>query len=94
MTYSGKNYIINTVDLSERGDLVAFTKNRNLIEINERHPLYTRASRRGSLDILVRDVAFTEIANDYSEGNLINFNVVFNELGRIAGKRELSHTAS
>ena len=67
MTYSGKNYIINTVDLSERGDLVAFTKNRNLIEINERHPLYTRASRRGSLDILVRDVAFTEIANDYSE---------------------------
>ncbi|UCB57565.1 MAG: ATP-binding protein [Candidatus Omnitrophota bacterium] len=90
MTYSGKNYIINTVDLSENGDLVAFTKEKSLIEINENHQLYNRASKNGYLNNLVRDIAFTEIANDYSEGNLINFNVVFNELAKIATKKEFS----
>jgi len=87
MTYSGKNYTINTVDLSEDGDLVIFTKEKNLIEINEKHKLYLRASKEGYLDSFVRDIAFTEIANDYSEGNLIIFNQVFNELARIASQR-------
>ena len=86
LSYSGKSYIINTVDLSENGDLVAFTKEKNLIEINEKHKFYVSASKKGYLDNLIRDIAFTEIANDYSEGNLIVFNQVFNELARIASK--------
>ncbi|HUU49842.1 MAG TPA: hypothetical protein VMW81_02645, partial [Nitrospinota bacterium] len=86
MTYSGKNYIINTVDLSEDGDLVAFTREKSLIEINEKHKLYTKSSKNGYLDSLVRDIAFTEIANDYSDGNLIIFNQVFNEIARISAQ--------
>ena len=85
--YSGKNYILTTVDLSDSGDLIKFTKDKNLIEINERHPFYIKASKNGSLDSLVRDLAFTEIANDYSEGNLIVFDSVFNALARIASQR-------
>jgi hypothetical protein len=84
MTYSGKDYTINTVDMSETGDLVKFTKEKNLIEINESHKFYDTASEKGYLDNLVRDIAFTEIANDYAEGNLIIFDRVFNELARIA----------
>ena len=84
MTYSGKDYTINTVDMSETGDLVKFTKEKNLIEINERHQFYIDSSKKGYLDNLVRDVAFTEVANDYSEGNLITFDRVYNELARIA----------
>lgn len=86
-TYSGKNYNINTIDLSETGDLVKFTKEKNSIEINERHTFFVQASKGGFLDSLVRDLAFTEIANDYSDGNLIIFNNVFNELARIAVKK-------
>lgn len=87
LSYSGKNYQINTVDLSEAGDLVKFTKDRNLIEINERHPFYVKASKTGALDSLVRDLAFTEIAMDYSEGNMIIFDTVFNTLAKIASER-------
>lgn len=87
LTYSGKNYVLTTVDLSHSGDLIKFTKDKNLIEINERHQFYIKASKSGSLDSLVRDLAFTEIANDYSEGNLIVFDSVFNTLARIASQR-------
>jgi excisionase family DNA binding protein len=85
LTYSGKNYTIDTVDLSEDGDLVAFTKEKNLIEINEKHRLYTKASKDGYLNSLIRDIAFTEIASDYGEGNLVIFHRVYNELAKIAG---------
>lgn len=86
LSYSGKNYLINTVDLSGTGDLIKFTKEKNLIEINERHHFYIKASKNNSLDILVRDLAFTEIANDYSEGNLIIFDNVYNALAKIASE--------
>lgn len=86
-TYSGKNYTINTIDLSEGGDLVKFIKEKNLIEINERHPFYVKASKENSLNGLIRDLAFTEISNDYSEGNLIVFDTVFNALARLASKK-------
>jgi excisionase family DNA binding protein len=87
MTYSGKNYTINTVDMSETGDLVKFTKEKNLIEINERHKFYILASKEEYLNSLVRDIAFTEISNDYSEGNMIVFDQVFNALARIASEK-------
>lgn len=83
VSYSGKNYTINTIDLSEKGDLVSFDKDNHTIEINERHPLYLRASKDGSLHGLVRDVAFTQISNDYSEGEPKMFNTVFNELVKL-----------
>lgn len=83
MTYSGKGYAIVTVDLSINGDLVKFTKEKNLIEINEKHRQYLDASKRECLDLLVRDLAFSQIANDYSEGSQLVFNVVFNELEKI-----------
>lgn len=88
INYSGKNYIINTVDMSSSGDLVKFTKDKNLIEINESHQFYINASKEGYLNNLVRDIAFTEIANDYAESdgyrNFIIFDQVFNQLARIA----------
>jgi len=88
MDYSGKNYIINTVDMSSTGDLVKFTKEKNLIEINESHQFYAEASKSGYLENLVRDIAFTEIANDYAESegyrNFIIFDQVFNQLARLA----------
>jgi excisionase family DNA binding protein len=87
VSYSGKNYIIIPVDLSETGDIVKFTKERNLIEINEKHPLYDKASRNNSLQDLIMNLSFTEIAYDYSEGNFVSFDMVFNELARIASKR-------
>jgi hypothetical protein len=87
LSYSGKNYTINTIDLSTTGDIVKFVKAKNLIEINERHPLYTKASKEGSLNGLVRDLAFTEIAMDYSDGNIVSFDGVFNELARLASER-------
>jgi|GEM_PF-4631679 len=86
VNYSGTNYTILTVDLSTNGDLIKFAKDKNLIEINERHPFYIKASKEGSLDTLIRDLAFTEIANDYGDGNMQIFDVVFNELARIASK--------
>lgn len=87
LTYSGKNYILNTVDLSGTGDLVKFVKEKNLIEINEKHPFYISASKDGYLESLVRDLAFTEISNDYSDGSLIIFDNVFNELARLASQK-------
>lgn len=87
MTYSGKNYIINTVDMSESGDLVKFIRDKSLIEINEKHQFYVTGSKNGYLDNLIRDIAFTEIAYDYSEGNSIIFDQVFNELAKIASQR-------
>lgn len=87
LSHAGKDYLIGTVDLSENGDLVKFTKDKNLIEVNERHKFYSEASKRGYLDFLVRDIAFTEIAMDYSEGDPISFEAVFNELARISSKR-------
>lgn len=87
LNYSGKNYIINTVDLSEKGDLVKFVKEKNAIEVNERHPFYVKASKDGTLDSLVRNLAFTEIAIDYGDGNIIIFDTVFNELARIASTK-------
>jgi len=87
LTYSGKNYTINTVDMSESGDLVKFSKDRNLIEVNERHRFYVDASKNNYLTSLIRDIAFTEISNDYAEGNQVIFDQVFNELAKIASKR-------
>jgi len=89
-TYSGKNYTINTIDLSKNGDLVKFTKEKNLIEVNERHSFYMRASKDGSLNRLVKVLAFTEIANDYSDGNFIIFNNVFNELAKLASEMNIN----
>ena len=87
MAYSGKNYTIDTVDMSESGDLVKFTKEKSLIEINEKHNFYLASSKNGYLDNLIRDIAFTEIANDYGEGNMIVFDRVFNELAKIASQK-------
>lgn len=87
MTYSGKNYNINTVDMSETGDLVKFSKENNLIEINERHDFYIKASKDNYLDSLVRDIAFTEISNDYAEGNMVIFDRIYNELAKIASEK-------
>lgn len=87
LNYSGKNYIINTVDLSENGDLVKFIKEKNVIEINEKHPFYVIASKENVLDTLVRNLAFTEVAVDYGDGNFIIFDTVFNELARIASSK-------
>lgn len=87
LSYSGKNYVITPIDLSETGDIVKFTKKKNLIEINEKHPFYTKASKNNSLDDLIMNLAFTEISFDYSEGNFVSFDTVFNELARIASKR-------
>lgn len=84
LAYSGKNYTIDTVDLSQTGDLVKFIKDKNLIEVNEKHEFYVKASKQGGLNELVRILAFVEIANDYSEGNLIIFDSVFNELSRLS----------
>lgn len=87
MSYSGKNYTINTVDMSSTGDIVKFLKEKNVIEINEMHPFYVKASKEGYLNSLIRDIAFTEIANDYSEGSLIIFDQVFNELAKIGAAK-------
>ncbi|MFA5098233.1 MAG: ATP-binding protein [Candidatus Margulisiibacteriota bacterium] len=87
MTYSGKNYNINTVDMSGTGDLVKFSKENNLIEINERHDFYIKASKDNYLDSLVRDIAFTEISNDYAEGNMVIFDRIYNELAKIASQK-------
>lgn len=83
MTYSGKKYNIATVDLSESGDLVKFTKEKNLIEINEKHRQYLNASKQGGLNLLVRELAFAQIANDWGEGSQIVFNSILNELEKI-----------
>jgi len=88
VTFSGKNYSINTVNMSENGDLVKFIKDKNLIEINERHPLYIQASKNDYLRVFVRDLAFTEISNDYSEGDMIVFENVFNELAKISSEKD------
>jgi len=90
MAFSGKNYTINTVDLSENGDLTKLVKDKNLIEINEKHPLFILASKEGSLAILIRDLAFTQISLDYSEGDIIIFENVLNELARIASNLHLN----
>jgi len=89
LTYSGKNYTIDTVDLSHTGDLVKFVKDKNLIEVNEKHEFYVKASKQGGLDELVRILAFIEIANDYGEGNLIIFDNVFNELSRLSAAKQI-----
>lgn len=81
--YAGKNYIIDTVDLSETGDIVKFTKEKNLIEINEQHPLYIKSSKNGFLQDFVKDIAFTYIAYDYCEGNFVVFDRIYNELNKI-----------
>ncbi len=75
------------IDLSQTGDIAKSTKEKNLIEINEKHPLYIRASKNDSLDDLIMNLAFTEIAYDYGEGNFLTFDTIFNELARIASKR-------
>lgn len=87
LTYSGRNYIITTVDLSEKGDLIKFSKDKNVIEINERHPLFIKSSKEDSLDSFIRDLAFTEIAVDYSEGSVVIFDNVFNTLARFASEK-------
>lgn len=80
MNYKGQNYVIDVIDMSNKGDLVNFITDKHLIEINEEHPMYTQASKDGNLEILIRDVALTQIANDYSEGDFKTFNTVFNQL--------------
>jgi len=84
LTYSGKGYKIETVDMSDKGDLVIFEEGKSIIEINEKHPLYSQASKSGYLDSFVRDLAFMEIARDYCGGNLSIYDSIFNELAKIA----------
>lgn len=87
LAYSGRNYMITTVDLSEKGDLVKFNKDKNIIEINEKHPLFIKSSKEEQLNSFIRDLAFTEIAIDYSEGSILIFDNVFNTLARIASEK-------
>ncbi len=87
VNFSGKNYSIITVNLSEKGDLVKFVKEKNLIEINERHPLYNKSSSDNNLESFIMNIAFTEIALDYSDGNFLSFDSVFNALARIASEK-------
>ena len=89
LSYSGKGYNIETVDMSAKGDLVGFRESDSIIEINEKHPLYSKASKNGYLDSFVRDLAFMEIARDYCGGNLSIFDSIYNELARLA--TEISH---
>jgi hypothetical protein len=84
LTYSGKGYNIETVDMSDKGDLVIFKEGESIIEINEKHPLYSKASKNGYLDSFVRDLAFMEIARDYCGGNLAIYDSIYNELAKIA----------
>ena len=81
---SGKGYNIETVDMSDKGDLVIFKEEDSIIEINEKHPLYLKASKNGYLDSFVRDLAFMEIARDYCGGNLSIYDSIYNELAKIA----------
>jgi len=89
LTYSGKGFNIETVDMSNEGDLIVFREDESIIEINEKHPLYTTASKRGYLDSFVRDLAFMEIARDYCGGNLSVFDSYYNELAKIAAAMKL-----
>ncbi|MBU4467312.1 MAG: ATP-binding protein [Candidatus Omnitrophica bacterium] len=86
VAYEGKSYIIETVDMSSGGDLIRFTSEKNLIEINEKHPFYTKAGHEDYLDNLIRDLAYMEIARDYSEGNDLIFDNVFNKLAKLSLK--------
>jgi len=89
LTYSGKGFNIETVDMSDKGDLIVFRESECIIEINEKHPLYTNASKNGYLDSFVRDLAFMEIARDYCGGNLSVFDSYYNELAKIATEIKL-----
>ncbi len=84
VAYEDKAYLIETVDMSSGGDLVRFTSEKNLIEINERHPFYIEAGNEGHLENLVRNLAYMEIARDYSEGNDLIFDDVFNKLTKLS----------
>lgn len=86
LSYKGKGYRIETVDMSQTGDLVKFIKTESLIEVNDHHPLYVAAVRGTMLDILVRDVAMMEIARDIAEDNSQRFELVFNQLAAIAAE--------
>ena len=84
VAYEDKAYLIETVDMSSGGDLIRFTSEKNLIEINERHPFYIEAGNEGHLENLVRNLAYMEIARDYSEGNDLIFDDVFNKLTKLS----------
>lgn len=84
LSYSGKGYNIETIDMSDKGDLVIFNEKENIIEINEKHALYTKASKSGYLDSFVRDLAFMEIARDYCGDNFSIFDSIYNELAKLA----------
>jgi len=84
LTYSGKGYNIETVDISDKGDLVIFMENDSIIEINEKHPLYLKASKSGYLYSFVRDLAFMEIARDRCGGNLSIYDSIYNEIAKLA----------
>ncbi len=84
LTYSGKGYNIETINMSDKGDLVFLKENESVIEINEKHPLYFKASKGGYLDSFIRDLAFMEIARDYCGGNLSIFDSIYNELSKLA----------
>ncbi len=86
ISYENKSYIIETVDMSTTGDLVRFTREQSLLEINEKHPFYVRAGRENYLEHLVRDLAHMEIARDYSDGNDLIFDDIFNKLSRLSLK--------
>lgn len=84
-SYSAKNYRIETVDMSKHGDLVKFTKEQCLIEINEKHLLYENASKENNLICFVRGIVMTQVAKDISEGELVVFDSIYNEIAQIAG---------
>lgn len=92
LSYKGKGYRIETIDMSQTGDLVKFTKPDSLIEINDHHPLYVAAAKGSMLDVLVRDVAMMEIARDVAEDNSQRLELVFNQLAAIAAEMALIHT--
>ena len=86
LAYKGKGYRIETVDMSQGGDLVKFTKTESLVEINDHHPLYAAASKGVMLDLFVRDVAMMEVARDIADDDLQRFELVFNQLAGIAAE--------
>ncbi|MFH1931704.1 MAG: ATP-binding protein [Pseudomonadota bacterium] len=89
LSYSGKGYVIETVDMSEEGDLVLLKEDVSTIEINEKHRLYSHAAKNGYLNSFIRDLAFMEIARDYCGDNITLFDSIYNEIVKISLDIEL-----
>lgn len=88
LTPASQQYRLRTVDLSETGDLIYFDKKNNIIEVNEKHSLYLKAAKAGSLNEFIRNLAFGQIANDYTQGNQALYDKILNELMKLYVENE------